>query len=107
MFFICLTIFLQLVMQSLPPINKANVEFSLMTKEFPGISRVFFSYPVYFVGDFFLLLFVCLQWQVFRTEAHVHSDASLSYGGGSNADILEEVEANMPIPVEDFTTIHE
>lgn len=42
MFFICLTIFLQLVMQSLPPINKANVE-SLMTKEFLGISHVCFS----------------------------------------------------------------
>nr|XP_034339397.1 piezo-type mechanosensitive ion channel component 1 isoform X8 [Crassostrea gigas] len=59
------------------------------------------------IGDFFLLLFVCLQWQVFRTEAHAHSNTSHSYGGGSNGDILEEVEANMPIPVEDFTTIHE
>ncbi|XP_078337037.1 piezo-type mechanosensitive ion channel component 2-like isoform X2 [Crassostrea virginica] len=59
------------------------------------------------IGDFFLLLFVCLQWQVFRNEAHSQLNPSTPYGGGSNEDILPEVEAKTPIPVEDFTTIHE
>ncbi|XP_056011934.1 piezo-type mechanosensitive ion channel component 1-like isoform X4 [Ostrea edulis] len=67
-------------------------------------------------SDFFLLLFVCLQWQVFRTEAAFHSgtrsaydggSARSSYEGGSNEDILAEVEHNMPIPGEDFTTVHQ
>lgn len=71
---------------------------------------------VFDVGDFFLLLFVCLQWQVFRTEAAFHSgtrsaydggSARSSYEGGSNEDILAEVEHNMPIPGEDFTTVHQ
>ncbi|XP_061162541.1 piezo-type mechanosensitive ion channel component 2-like [Saccostrea echinata] len=59
------------------------------------------------IGDFFLLLFVCLQWQVFRIEAQFHTDSEARYGGGSNEDILPEVEANMPIPVADFTTVSE
>ncbi|KAJ8302543.1 hypothetical protein KUTeg_018939 [Tegillarca granosa] len=54
-----------------------------------------------FVADFFQLLFVCLQWQVFRKEK---SDNMENYGGGDNQDILPEVEGNTPIPVEDFTS---
>lgn len=47
------------------------------------------------------LLCVCLQWRVFRLElaAHTRND----YGGGDNDEILPEVEANLKIPVEDFT----
>ena len=59
-------------------------------------------YYVHFIADFFLLLFVCLQWKVFRIE---NSDTLRQemYGGGDNQDIIQEVEANQPIPVEDFT----
>ncbi|XP_071091757.1 piezo-type mechanosensitive ion channel component 2-like [Haliotis cracherodii] len=53
------------------------------------------------VADFFQLLFVCLQWRVFSVERGPNSEA---YGGGDNQSILPEVEANMEIPVPDFTT---
>ncbi|XP_067651571.1 piezo-type mechanosensitive ion channel component 2-like isoform X3 [Haliotis asinina] len=53
------------------------------------------------VADFFQLLFACLQWRVFSVERGPDSEA---YGGGDNQDILPEVEANMEIPVPDFTT---
>jgi hypothetical protein len=41
---------------------------------------------------------VILQWKVFRLEA-----SKVDYGGGSNHEILAEVEACTEIPVEDFT----
>lgn len=52
------------------------------------------------VADFFQLLLVCLQWRVFRKELAVRGDLQ---DGGSNEDILPEVEARTPIPVKDFT----
>ena len=54
-----------------------------------------------FLADFFQLLFVCLQWRVFRIEL---SSRMEEYGGGDNHDILPEVEANKEIPVADFTS---
>ncbi|XP_025076547.1 piezo-type mechanosensitive ion channel component 2-like isoform X5 [Pomacea canaliculata] len=53
------------------------------------------------MADVVQLLCVCLQWRVFRLElaAHTRND----YGGGDNDEILPEVEANLKIPVEDFT----
>ena len=53
------------------------------------------------IADFFQLLFVCLQWRVFRSE-RVRGDGEPE--GGSNEDIIPDVEAKMKIPVEDFTT---
>ncbi|CAI9737891.1 Hypothetical predicted protein [Octopus vulgaris] len=53
------------------------------------------------IADFFQLLFVCLQWQVFNVEL---GSQSTNYGGGDNKDILPEVEASLEIPVPDFTT---
>ena len=52
------------------------------------------------VADVIQLLLICLQWQVFRRE----SSAGDTYAGGSNKDILDEVEANTPILVADFTS---
>ncbi|XP_076448756.1 piezo-type mechanosensitive ion channel component 1-like [Babylonia areolata] len=52
------------------------------------------------MGDVFQLLFVVMQWKVFRLE---HSINKQMHNGGDNKEILEEVEANMVIPVEDFT----
>ncbi|XP_055891303.1 piezo-type mechanosensitive ion channel component 2-like isoform X3 [Biomphalaria glabrata] len=53
------------------------------------------------IADFLQLLFVSLQSYVFRVES---VPASMNqYGGGDNADILADVEKNMPILVEDFT----
>ncbi|XP_060075477.1 piezo-type mechanosensitive ion channel component 1-like [Ylistrum balloti] len=54
------------------------------------------------VADFFLLLFMALQWQVFRKESGPNM---ATYGGGDNYDILLDVEANVPNPVEDFTSV--
>ncbi|XP_052818789.1 piezo-type mechanosensitive ion channel component 1-like isoform X1 [Mya arenaria] len=53
------------------------------------------------VADFFQLLLVCLQWRVFRKELAMRGEMQ---DGGSNEDILPEVEAKTPIPVKDFTT---
>ncbi|KAL4234818.1 hypothetical protein ACF0H5_006459 [Mactra antiquata] len=53
------------------------------------------------IADFFQLLFVCLQWRVFRQELKSGAEEP---DGGSNDDIILEVEARMPIPVADFTT---
>ena len=53
------------------------------------------------VADFFQLLFVCLQWRVFRVES---KRGSAEPDGGKNDDIIPEVEAKTKIPVEDFTT---
>ena len=53
------------------------------------------------VADFFQLLFVCLQWRVFRVEK---MRGSAEPDGGKNDDIIPEVEAKTQIPVEDFTT---
>ncbi|XP_055955380.1 piezo-type mechanosensitive ion channel component 2 isoform X2 [Patella vulgata] len=60
-------------------------------------------HPFKLLADFFQLLFVCLQWKVFRIEM---SSRVEEYGGGDNSDILPEVEANTPIPsiYTDFTT---
>ncbi|KAK3085436.1 hypothetical protein FSP39_003276 [Pinctada imbricata] len=68
-----------------------------------------FNYPpeaIKLVADFFLLLFVCLQWLVFRMEATFRREQQKldEYGGGDNSDILVEVEANRPVPVLDFTS---
>ncbi|KAK7483051.1 hypothetical protein BaRGS_00025714 [Batillaria attramentaria] len=52
------------------------------------------------MADVIQLLFVCLQWKVFRLEIAAQGTDS---GGGSNEEILPEVEANTKIPVEDFT----
>ncbi|XP_071174524.1 piezo-type mechanosensitive ion channel component 2-like isoform X6 [Mytilus edulis] len=51
------------------------------------------------IADTIQLLLICLQWQVFRRE----SSEGDSHPGGSNKDILEEVEASTPINVPDFT----
>ncbi|CAC5396646.1 PIEZO1_2 [Mytilus coruscus] len=51
------------------------------------------------IADTIQLLLICLQWQVFRRES---SEGDL-HPGGSNKDILEEVEASTPILVPDFT----
>jgi hypothetical protein len=51
-------------------------------------------------ADVIQLLLICLQWQVFRRE----SSAGDTYAGGSNQDILDEVEARTPILVADFTS---
>ncbi|XP_060599283.1 piezo-type mechanosensitive ion channel component 2-like isoform X3 [Ruditapes philippinarum] len=53
------------------------------------------------IADFFQLLFVCLQWRVFRKEMSQKEDEK---DGGNNEDITPEVEAKMEIPVDDFTT---
>lgn len=53
------------------------------------------------IADFFQLLFVCLQWRVFRMEASSSIDEP---DGGNNNDITPEVEAKLEIPVDDFTT---
>ncbi|XP_053400970.1 piezo-type mechanosensitive ion channel component 2-like isoform X3 [Mercenaria mercenaria] len=53
------------------------------------------------IADFFQLLFVCLQWRVFRIELSSKVDEP---DGGNNEDITPEVEAKMEIPVDDFTT---
>ena len=53
------------------------------------------------VADFFQLLFVCLQWRVFRIES---ARGTAEAEGGSNDDIIPEVEAKTKIPVDDFTT---
>ena len=55
-------------------------------------------------ADLLQLLLVCLQASVFSIESN--PDMMASYGGGDNKDILEDVEANKPIPCEDFT-IHQ
>jgi hypothetical protein len=58
-----------------------------------------------FSADFFQLLFVCLQWWVFRLE---NSPAQVeAYGGGSNKDIVEDVAENKSNPVEDFLSYKE
>ncbi|KAL5021686.1 hypothetical protein ScPMuIL_000841 [Solemya velum] len=56
------------------------------------------------VADFFQLLFVCLQWRVFRMEMRSKKE-DLQWG--DNEDILCEVEANQEIPVDDFTSENE
>ncbi|GFO30477.1 piezo-type mechanosensitive ion channel component [Plakobranchus ocellatus] len=56
------------------------------------------------IADFLQLLLVCLQASVFSIESN--PEVMLNYGGGDNKDILEDVEANTPIPCEDFT-IHQ
>ncbi|XP_052229514.1 piezo-type mechanosensitive ion channel component 1-like isoform X2 [Dreissena polymorpha] len=63
----------------------------------------YFSPPnsIKLVADFFQLLFVCLQWRVFRKEMRFKG---VELDGGTNEDILPEVEAKQPIPVSDFTT---
>lgn len=53
------------------------------------------------IADFFQLLFVSLQWRVFRHEMASGVDEP---DGGTNEDITPEVEAKSVIPVEDFTT---
>lgn len=53
------------------------------------------------IADFFQLLFVGLQWRVFRQELSSRGDEP---DGGTNEDITPEVEAKSIIPVEDFTT---
>ena len=57
--------------------------------------------PYKLIADFFQLLFVCLQWRVFRKEMNQRIDEQ---DGGNNDDITPEVEAKMEIPVDDFTT---
>ncbi|XP_059176370.1 piezo-type mechanosensitive ion channel component 2-like isoform X3 [Physella acuta] len=53
------------------------------------------------VADLLQLLFVSLQSFVFHLEAdHEKMEA---FGGGDNADIVEDVEANKPILCDDFT----
>ncbi len=49
-----------------------------------------------FLADFFQLLFVCLQWNVFRTEKTIGS----SYAGGDNYEATVDVEniAENPVP---------
>ena len=44
---------------------------------------------------------VTLQWKVFRKELECSSDDAID--GGSNKEILAEVEAGVEIPVLDFT----
>ncbi|RUS88527.1 hypothetical protein EGW08_003703 [Elysia chlorotica] len=53
------------------------------------------------IADLLQLLVVCLQSAVFSIESN--PDLMANYGGGDNKDIVEEVEANKPIPCEDFT----
>ena len=62
------------------------------------------SYFYLVSADFFQLLFVCLQWRVFYIEMRGKVE---EYGGGSNKDILEEVEENKPNPVDDFLACKE
>ena len=97
---------LQYIMPLMKPIHKGFIK-KIYKHNAPLL--IWYMYYIFFAfaGDFFLLLFVCLQWQVFRNEAHSQLNPSTPYGGGSNEDILPEVEAKTPIPVEDFTTIHE
>ncbi|ESO89783.1 hypothetical protein LOTGIDRAFT_124598, partial [Lottia gigantea] len=58
-------------------------------------------HPFKLLADFIQLLFVCLQWRVFRIE----NRQEVQDEGGDNQDILPEVEANTPIPAlyNDFT----
>ena len=51
-------------------------------------------------ADVFQLLFVTLQWRVFRLEMACGEEEPK---GGNNREILADVEANTKIPVEDFT----
>ena len=51
-------------------------------------------------ADVFQLLFVTLQWRVFRLEMACGEEEPK---GGNNQEILADVEANTKIPVEDFT----
>ncbi|CAG5122571.1 unnamed protein product, partial [Candidula unifasciata] len=53
------------------------------------------------IVDYAQLLFVSLQAFVFNIESKYESMED--YGGGDNADILEDVEMNLPIPYKDFT----
>ncbi|KAK3771249.1 hypothetical protein RRG08_024328 [Elysia crispata] len=53
------------------------------------------------IADLLQLLLVCLQSSVFNIESN--PDLMINYGGGDNKDIVEDVEANKPIPCEDFT----
>ncbi|GFR91617.1 piezo-type mechanosensitive ion channel component [Elysia marginata] len=55
----------------------------------------------FLIADLLQLLLVCLQSFVFSIESD--PDVMASYGGGDNRDIVEDVEANKPIPCEDFT----
>ena len=60
-----------------------------------------FSFFLFFSADLLQLLLVCLQSSVFNIESN--PDLMINYGGGDNKDIVEDVEANKPIPCEDFT----
>ncbi|CAG5120702.1 unnamed protein product, partial [Candidula unifasciata] len=53
------------------------------------------------IADFLQLLFVSLQAFVFSIEGN--RERMERYGGGDNADILDDVEQNKPIPCKDFT----
>ena len=57
-----------------------------------------------FAADVFQLLMVSLQWRVFYIEFRSNCE---EYGGGSNKDILEDVEQNKENPVEDFLSCKE
>ena len=72
----------------------------------PVISMVTVVHFRFFSADFFQLLFVCLQWYMFRLEngSKEHLD---NYAGGSNEDILDKVEAAEANPVEDFLSYKE
>ena len=52
-------------------------------------------------ADVFQFVFVTLQWRVFRTEQSPSNQQD--HGGGSNDEIVSEVEANTKVPVDDFT----
>ncbi|CAL1533266.1 unnamed protein product [Lymnaea stagnalis] len=53
------------------------------------------------IADFLQLLLVSLQSYVFSVE--LNDERMMSYGGGDNADILDDVEQNKPNLCEDFT----
>ena len=55
-------------------------------------------------ADFFLLLFVSLQWRVFYQENQSNAE---DYGGGDNKSVIEDVENNVTNPVEDFLSYKE
>ena len=53
---------------------------------------------MYVLADVIQLLMVALQYRMFRREA-----SGTLTSGGSNKDIINEVEELQDIPVEDFT----
>ena len=62
--------------------------------------QLVYPYSLLSSADVFQLLFVTLQWRVFRLEMACGEEEPK---GGNNEEILADVEANTKIPVEDFT----